>query len=169
MRTLTIAIALTGCLLSAASATAADLGTFKDWSAQSVEEGGALVCFMTSAPKILDPGETARASGTVRISVTHRPQDQTFGTVIVETGFAIMAESYGELDIDGNRYFMAAEPEGYLWAPAENEPDIIDAFKGGKEVVVTVADSEGKPISDIYSLSGFSAALKAITDACPKP
>ena len=83
MRTLTIAIALTGSLLSAASATAADLGTFKDWSAQSVEEGGALVCFMTSAPKILDPGETERASGTVRISVTHRPQDQTFGTVIV--------------------------------------------------------------------------------------
>ena len=91
-------------LLAAGAATAADLGRFGDWFAESHEEGGATVCSMWSTPAKSEGDYQQR--GSVFVFVTHRPAAERVGEVFVETGYDYRKDSEVKVTIGGNRFTL---------------------------------------------------------------
>lgn len=152
---------------AASPALAEDLGTFKDWKAFKSEDQGKAVCFITSEPTQVDQAMASQATARVRASVTNRPADKSFGVVVFEIGFPVSEDTIAELLVEGSKYYMAGDPGGFLWAPPDRIPALIEAMKKGKEVVITFPDKDGVKLSHSYSLSGFTKALDTINLACP--
>lgn len=156
-----------GLVQSAGLAQAEELGTFKDWKAFKSEDQGKAVCFITSEPTQVDQAMASEATGRVRASVTNRPADKTFGIIVFEIGFPVSADTIAELLIEGSKYYMAGDPGGFLWAPSDRMPQLIEAMKKGKEVIISFPNKNGATLGHSYSLSGFTKALETINLACP--
>lgn len=161
---------LTGALLALpASAGAKELGVFKDWAAHQLETDGGTICFMESRPTTLDAKPDGRKPEAVRLTVTHRPAKQVFHAVLFETGYPLDDKVLADIAIDGNLYKMGTDAGGYFYlSELKDELALIDAMKGGSKMTAKGTMPDGTPVSDAYSLSGFTAALKAIDEACPK-
>ena len=158
-------------LLSALAqpAGAKELGTFKDWVAHKLETDGGPFGFMESRPTQLDAKPAGRNADAVRLTVTNRPQKKTFDAVLFETGYPLDDKALADIDIDGNVYKMGTDAGGYFYlSETKDELALIDAMKHGSKMSAKGIASDGTPVTDGYSLSGFTAALKAIDEACPK-
>lgn len=155
--------------LPALPAAAESLGTFKDWTAHELEVEGQTICFMESRPTALAPKPADREAADVRVTITHRPSRSIRHALVFETGYALDPDVLAVITIDGNPYAMGTDAEGYFYVTkTEDERKLIDAMKGGRKLIAKGVMQDGTPIEDAYSLSGFTAAMKAIDQACPE-
>lgn len=154
---------------AALPAAAESLGTFKDWTAHKLEVEGQAICFMESRPTDLAAKPAGRDPQLVRVTITHRPARSIRHALVFETGYAVEAGVLAEIDIDGNPYAMGTDAAGYFYVtkPAD-EQKLIDAMKGGLKLKAKGVTTDGTPVEDLYSLSGFTAAMNAIDKACPE-
>jgi invasion protein IalB len=165
-----LAILFAAALGSASLPAAAEsLGTFKDWTAHRLEVEGQSVCFMESRPTQLAAKPAGRDPALVRVTITHRPARSIRHALVFETGYAIEPGVLAELDIDGNPYAMGTDAAGYFYVTKpEDERKLLDAMKGGLKLTAKGVAADGTPVADLYSLSGFTAAMNAINAACPE-
>jgi len=141
-----------------------ELGTFTDWKAYKGQVSGKTMCFMESRPTKMDRS-VRRDSRAVRATVVNRPADRVRGEIVFTTGFSIAPDVFADVSIDGNPFKMATDPQGLLWLPTENEPDMIAAMRRGL-ILVTEVPAGNRTARDTYSLRGFTAALGAINNNC---
>lgn len=166
-----LAVLALGAALSAPAlpAAAESLGIFKDWSAHKLVVEGQTICFMESRPTALAPKPATREADNVRVTITHRPARSIRHALVFETGYPLDADVLAVITIDGNPYAMGTDVEGYFYVTKpEDERKLLDAMKGGRKLVAKGVMQGGTPIEDTYSLSGFTAAMKAIDAACPQ-
>lgn len=164
----TLAAALLSFAL-AAPAGAAELGVFRDWTAHKLDVEGGAICFMESRPTKTDAKPADRKADGTRVTVTNRPGKKTFNALLFETGYPLDDKVLADISIDGNVYKMGTDAGGYFYvSETKDEMALIDAMRGGNRLIAKGTMPDGTPVSDTYSLSGFTAALKAITEACPK-
>lgn len=157
------------CLALAAPAGAEQLGVFKDWTAHKVDVDGNPICFVESRPASLDAAPSGRDAEDVRVTVTHRPSRGIFSALLFETGYPLDDKVLAEIAIDGDVYYMGSEPNGYFYVTeAKDERRLLDAMKAGLRLEATGTRSDGSTSTDAYSLSGITAALNAIDQACPQ-
>ncbi len=153
----------------AAPADAKELGVFKDWVAHQIDSDAGSICFMETRPSALDAKPASRKAGTTRVTVTHRPQKDIFFALLFETGYPLDDKVLADIDIDGNVYKMGTDAGGYFYlSESKDELALLDAMKHGSKLVAKGTMPDGTPVSDGYSLAGFTAAMKAIDEACPK-
>jgi invasion protein IalB len=151
--------------LAAASAFAAQqtLGSFQDWTAFS-DGSERRICYMGSVPKKKEGSYTVR--GDTYVLATHRPGEKVFGEISVEAGYTYKPGSEVEVNIDGQAFKLFTQG-GNAWAYDEKaDRALIEAMKGGRQMVVKGTSSRGTLTTDTYSLSGFSAAMQTIDKAC---
>jgi len=87
----------------------------------------------------------------------------------IYTGYPYKAGSKVNLVVDGGKTFELYTHEETAWAQNANEDlQIAEAMRSGNAMVITGTSSRGTMTTDRYSLSGFTAAHKAIDAACPK-
>ena len=148
----------------AATAPAADLGSFGAWFAESHSEAGAPVCSMWSTPQQQE-GEYSKR-GAVFLFVTHRPAAGRVGEVFVETGYAYKEKSEVRVVIGGYRFTLLTSGTT-AWALNEtDERKLVAAMRAGATMQVTGTSWRGTETRDTYSLEGFTAAYKSIARAC---
>ena len=151
-------------MVCAAGASGKDFGPFGAWFAESHKEGDAVVCSMWSTPGKQE-GEFSKR-GDVFVFVTHRPASGRVGEVFVETGYEYRKGSEVQVAIGGYRFVLLTSGST-AWALSEtDEPKLVSAMRAGAEMLVTGTSWRGTETRDTYSLSGFSAAHKAISTAC---
>ena len=162
--------ALLVCALVAAAAlpTAAQeikqIGQFGDWWAFAGSESGNKICYTGSKPK-KEEGRYKKRGQTL-ILVTHRPAQKSFDVVNVQAGYVYKPGSDVDLTIDGATFTLFTN-EAYAWArDAETDRAVMLAMKAGRKLVARGTSSRGTQTKDTYSLSGFTAAHKAINKAC---
>ncbi|GAB5468873.1 MAG: invasion associated locus B family protein [Rhodospirillales bacterium] len=143
-----------------------ELGVFRDWVAYEAEAQGQKTCLMVSIPQTMDRRLPTRQTAAVRAVVVHRPAQGVRGEVLIETGFPIATNVQADVTIDQTDFKMATDTPGLLWLPTRYEAAFIAAMRRGITMVTKVA-SGNQTISDTYSLRGFTAALRAIDEACP--
>jgi invasion protein IalB len=151
--------------LAAASAFAAQqtLGSFQDWTAFS-DGSERRICYMGSVPKKKEGSYTVR--GDTYVLATHRPGEKVFSEISVEAGYTYKPGSEVEVNIDGQAFKLFTQG-GNAWAYDEKaDRALIEAMKGGRQMVVKGTSSRGTLTTDTYSLSGFSAAMQTIDKAC---
>ena len=166
-RTTLIALALlAGMGLGGAAANPAveTLGTFQDWSAFAFTERGQRVCFMQSKPTSTLPKGVRR--GPIHTLVTHRPAENATDVVSILMGYPLRPGSEVEVEVDGQRFNLFIDKET-AWAPdAKTDSALSTAFAKGAKATIKGVSARGTNTTDVYSLSGYTAAHQAISKAC---
>jgi len=148
----------------AAAEDAKHLGTFGDWEAYQESEGGRKVCYMGSEPK-KERGKYTKRGDTYML-ITHRPAESSFDVVSVAAGYTYQSGSEVEVRV-GTRTFKLFTDAGHAFAyDTKGDAALVEAMIRGANMVVKGRSSRGTLTTDTYSLTGFTAAHKAVDAAC---
>jgi len=159
-----LALGAIACLSSDALAQRKTIGTFSDWTAFADGSGASRICYVGSVPKKAEGKYTRR--GDTYTLVSHRPGEKVFGEVSVEAGYTYKSDSEVIVDIDGKKFKLFTKG-GNAWARDANaDKAIVAAMKAGRRMIIKGTSSRGTLTTDTYSLSGITAAYKAIDKAC---
>ncbi len=143
------------------------LGTFGKWIAQTYQENGQAVCFMS-----VKPGSTegaVKARGEALFMVTHRPSEQAFDVISVVAGYEYQPDSDVGVTVNGKRFNLFTSG-GRAWArDGTTDQTIVQMMIKGNTAAVRGITSRGGVTTDIFPLAGFTAAHKAISDNCKRP
>jgi invasion protein IalB len=165
---LRLAVITTAFLAAAASAQETTvLGTHGKWIAQTYKENGKPVCFMSVKPDKSEGNYKAR--GDVLFMVTHRPSEKAFDVISVAAGYQYQPDSDAVITSTGKRFSLFTNGERAWARDAKTDKDIVQLLTKSKTMTVKGTSSRGNITTDTYSLSGFSAAYKSISDGCKKP
>ncbi len=151
-----LAGAAAACVASGAAAQAnlTPIDTFKDWNAYTVKEKDGKACYVASQPKDSKPKEAKRAP--IWLLVTHRPYKKVENEVSVYIGYPFKDGSTARVEVDGQPFELFTNSDT-AWSntPADDA-----------KLVVKGVSSRGTETVDQFSLSGFTAAMNAIGEAC---
>ncbi len=143
------------------------LGTFGKWIAQTYKENGQAVCFMSVKPDSSEGNYKAR--GEALFMVTHRPSEQAFDTISVVAGYQYLPDSDAVVNVNGKRFNLFTNGERAWARDAATDKTIVALLIQGNTVTVKGTSSRNNVTTDVFSLAGFTAAHKAISDGCKKP
>lgn len=167
-RPMTRAPTLALALLAAAPALAqqagpTSIGVFQDWQAATLTEGGGKVCYAFTRASRSQPNVANR--GEVVLTVTHRPNSRD--QVAVRAGYTYPsgAEPAGTVEASSGNARLAFFTAGDA-AFVRDRAEAIEAFRRGRALRVQGPGPRGGTVTDTFSLLGFSAAYRAISDAC---
>jgi len=159
-----ILIALSLLLGGAAPAMAQDAGanqTFKDWVVRCVPRDGLPPCDMVQSVFNADTEQRL-----LQMSVAHLGRDDQVGIQIwVPTGVLVSSGVLFEIDgkerVLGALQYTRCEADGCLVEAIVPAND-LKPLRAGRKGAFAVLGSDGQPRVIAVSLSGFSAALKAV-------
>jgi hypothetical protein len=143
---------------------AKQIGTFEDWSAHAEGKGNARTCWIHSKP-VKDEGKYSKR-GRIDVFVSHIPRENIFNQVQFTAGYTFKKGSLTEVAI-GNKKFELFTNGDTAWATdSKDDKAIVSAMRGGAKMIVIGRSSRGTLTKDTYSLTGITAAYKAIGKAC---
>lgn len=152
----------------AEGALAADptsLARHRDWQAYEATEDGKKVCYALTAPQKSEGDYTNR--GPAFVMVTRRPAENVYDDVSAIAGYSYKPGDAPEFRVGSKSY--AAEPvNDVAWPKSGDVRNLVAAMKAGSTLELIGTSSRGTKTRDEFSLLGFTAALEAITQACPK-
>lgn len=141
------------------------LGGYRDWDAfKEIRADGEKTCYMISVPKDTSPKNVRR--GEIYAIITHWPEAQIKSQVNVVVGYPFRDNSTATASVDGRGFKMFTQGERAWSYDDKQDRDMVAAMKRGARMVVKGTSSRGTNTTDVYSLSGFTAAHNAITQAC---
>ncbi len=143
------------------------LGTYGKWIAQTYKENGQSVCFMTVKPEKTEGNYKAR--GDVLFMVTHRPAERAFDVVSVAAGYQYLPDSDAVLTATDKKFNLFTSGERAWARDAQTDKAIVQLLGKSKSMVIKGSSSRNNITTDTFSLNGFAAAHKAISDSCKKP
>ncbi len=136
-------------------------GKYNDWTAATFGSGDAKVCYAFTNVQSTKPAIASR--GKVMLTVSERKGSDH--EVSVTAGYDYPKDAKVKLSV-GNQDFDFYTQKNVAFTSSGK--DAVAAFEAGNTAIVTSPGPKGKiTVTDQFSLSGFSAAYKAISDACP--
>lgn len=166
-RILAALLMLAATALPAAAQGVKSLGTFDDWGAYQLQEGGGKVCYIASQPT-KDQGDYTRR-GDIYAMVAHRPQDNSYDVVSFVAGYTFEKGSEVTVQIDGKPFTLFTHDETAWAKSTQLDKQLVAAMKAGIGMKVRGRSSRGTVTNDTYSLRGFTAAYNTISRACDAP
>lgn len=144
------------------------LGSYNDWDAWRARySDGSVVCFMLSEVEDWSASRKNVRRGDIYTIVSHRPEADVRDEVNVVVGYPFKEGSTATAVIDGSESFeMFTKGDGAWNYDSQADKEMVAAMKKGLKLVVRGTSSRGTRTTDTYSLSGFTAAHNAISDAC---
>lgn len=164
---------LTGALLASTGLAAAQapssIGSFNAWSAYVSNDAGGKTCFAATQPQSSKYSREIARRGDTFFMITSIPSKSIRNEASTIVGFPFRAGSDVTADVDGTKFKMffndaAGETS---WAVPDQEASLIEAMKKGSKLSISSVSSRGTEVTDVYSLSGVTAAINAITKECP--
>ncbi len=140
------------------------LGDFSDWSAFKYEESGNVICFMASEPTKAEGNYSRR--GQVHAMVTHRPGENRSDEVSIQAGYLYQENAPVEVQVGALKVRLFTEGESAWTVDKDTDRQLVQAMIKGSTMVVQGTSSRGTNTMDTYSLSGFTRAYQAISQAC---
>ncbi|WP_421779745.1 invasion associated locus B family protein [Kiloniella litopenaei] len=142
------------------------IGQHKDWTSYSYTENGHKVCFMNSVPKKAEGKYKKR--GDIYLVVSHRAGEKRWDEISIQAGYSYRPDSQVTLSVGKSSYkFFTAGDSAWAYNQ-EDDQKVINAMIKGSKLIVRGVSGRGTKTKDTYSLSGFSAAYRAINQACGK-
>lgn len=144
---------------------ATELGTFNAWTAWKGTDASGEICYISATPRDSQPTNVNRDP--IHFLIIHRKGMGTRNEVQTLIGYPFHATNARvSATIDGRSYPMVAEGSAAWLASTGDEPAFVTAFKAGTSLVVRGTSQRGTDTVDTYSLSGSTAAMNAIDQAC---
>ncbi len=144
------------------------IGTHGKWTAFTYTENKQPVCYMAAKPDRSEGKYTSRDE--VLMLVTHRPGEKAYDVVSVVAGYQYRQDTDALVTVGSQKFELFTVGSDRAWArDAKIDRAITQAMIKGNTAVVRGTSSRGTLTTDTFSLSGFTAAYKAIGDTCKKP
>jgi hypothetical protein len=140
------------------------MGDFKDWSAYSASEGAGAVCFALSKPASVDPSPDGYTQA--YLYLTHRPAENVSNELNLVAGFEFAPDQPATLTVGGKTFDLFTQKDAAWLLDATKNNDLAGAMRAGQSVVVQGTTDKGILVEETFSLSGATAASKAIDAGC---
>ncbi|MCF6302756.1 MAG: invasion associated locus B family protein [Devosiaceae bacterium] len=141
-----------------------NLGTFKFWTAWKGSDSNGVMCFVSSQPQSALPSNVNRDP--IHFLVINRKGLGTRNEAQTIVGYPLAANSTPTVSVDGKGYDMVVEGSAAWLASASDEPGFVAAMKAGSTMIVKARSQRGTDTTDTYSLSGVTAAMEKVSQAC---
>ncbi|HEX3674961.1 MAG TPA: invasion associated locus B family protein [Rhizomicrobium sp.] len=143
------------------------LGTFQNWAAYTSGTGDQKVCYALATPKSSMP---KKKRDKIYFLVSDWPGRHAKGEIEVVPGYKYKDGSEVTLQVGAQKFTLFTKNDGdsgsaWIKDTADDQP-IINAMRGGAQVVVSGVSSRGTTIRDTYSLTGLGDALEKAHGAC---
>jgi hypothetical protein len=166
----TVAAGLLAILMAAPAVGQTRVDAKRDWSIFEAGEGASKVCWIVSQPESTSAtrgGQTVQVNrGDIFLMVAVRPADNVRNEVSFLSGYPFKEGSNVTVAVGSDNYTLFTDGEN-AWTQSGAEDDqITGAFRAGAEARVTGESSRGTTTRDVFSLSGFTAALEAARERC---
>ena len=140
------------------------IGTFKDWAAYSASEGAGAVCFAMSKPSTVDPQPDGYTQA--YLYLTHRPSENVSNELNLVAGFEFAPDQPATLSVGGKSFDLFTQKDAAWLLDAGKSQDLAGAMRAGQSLVIQGTTDKGILVSETFSLSGATAASKAIDSGC---
>jgi hypothetical protein len=155
-------------LLSTATATFAQsvrqLGSFRDWTAYTATEGTDPICFAMARPLEVNP--TPDGLTDAYVYLTHRPTEDARYEFNLVAGFTFAADTPATVSVSGQSFDLFTENDAaWLLDPAQGQ-NLASAIRAGSSLVIDATTDKGIKVQETFSLSGATAASRAIDAEC---
>lgn len=164
-----VATVLAGAPGDASAQSAQNIGVFRDWNAFA-SSGGDKICFAASQPTESRYSQSVSGRDPAFFQVTSVPGQNIRNEASTVVGFTILTTADVTIDVDGTKFrmFLDSSHPDTAWAVPEQEAALIEAMKKGTKMTVVATSSPRQTVvTDTYSLSGITAALNKVAEACP--
>ena len=149
---------------SAAAQSVQVIGTFKDWAAYSASEGAGAVCFAMSKPSTVDPSPDGYTQA--YLYLTHRPSENVSNELNLVAGFEFAPEQPATLTVGGKSFDLFTQKDAAWLLDATQNSTLAGALRSGNSVVIQGTTDKGILVTETFSLSGATAASRAIDSGC---
>lgn len=139
-----------------------------EWSA--VQEIDPVECYAVASPLSQEntrdgqPVEVARSE--TRLFVFFRPGEGVAGQVSFTGGYPFGPDTTVTLEVDGTQFALFTQEEWAWPANPEEDARIVEALRGGSEVVLTGQSGRGTVTRDTFSLQGFASSVEDAQRRC---
>lgn len=152
-----------GANIAAHAADSTVVKRFNDWTVYKAKTKDGTLCFAASTPKDIEPKNVKR--GDIFFYITTWPKFKVREEVSVKLGYPLKAQSTPSITIGAKNFTLYDKGErAYIHSSLEN--NLLAAMRAGSKMVIKGTSKRGTNTTDIYSLSGITAALKATKSAC---
>jgi len=140
------------------------LGDFRSWSSYAASEGAGALCFALSKPTDVSP--TPDGYTQAYLYVTHRPAEKLRNEFNLVAGFNFAPDTPATISVGGTSFELYTENDAaWLKDPAQSD-SLAGIMRAGSSLVVEGTSDKGIKIKQTFSLSGATAAAKAIDGEC---
>ena len=146
------------------------LGKFGEWRAASTSGPQHTKCHVTAKPKkatFVDKKNKNTKRGRTYILVSRRSHCTDPAMVTFGFGYPINEKKDVMAVIERHKFDLLAQGERAWALSDQDEIRLIEAMKGGKELILKATSKRGACTEDTYSLAGFSKAWSRAKVACP--
>ena len=162
-------LVLTALLLAAGAHAAAAqsvrvLGDFRDWSAYATSDSAGQICFVMSKPVAVEPQPDGYSDA--YLYLTHRPGERIRNEFNLIAGYTFSPDSVAVLEVGGARYDLFTSNDAAWLTDTGQSQDLAGSMRAGTTMAIEGTSERGIKIRQTFSLSGVTAASRAIDAEC---
>lgn len=140
------------------------LGDYRDWSAYATKDGPNQICFVISKPTATEPSPDGYTQG--YLYLTHRPGENIRNEFNLVAGYSFAQDTKATLSIGGQSFELFTENDAAWLDDATQTQDVASSMRAGSSLTIEGSSDKGIKIKQTFSLSGVTAASRAIDAAC---
>jgi invasion associated locus B (IalB) protein len=142
------------------------LGQYAEWGAYTASPGGKKVCFAISKPTASQTNPPDRPRNPVYVFISTRLADKVTNEVSIIIGYPFKPGSEASAQIGSTSFALYTQLDGAWIKNAAEEAQMVDAMRGGDNVVVKGESAKGTQTTDTFNLKGVSQALDRMAQEC---
>lgn len=140
------------------------LGDYRDWSSYTANDGGGVICFATTSPQSTQP--IPDDYGDAHIYVTHRLNEGVRAEFNVIAGYEFATDSIAQARVGGRSFELYTQGDAAWLADPSISQDFAGYIRAGSALEIEGTTVDGIKVVQSYSLSGATAAQRAVDGAC---
>jgi hypothetical protein len=151
------ALALPG---TASAQSVSIIGEFRDWSAYSTSDGTGALCFAMAKVKSVEP--TPDGYTQAYLYMTHRTSRNITNEINLVAGFEFAPDQPAILTVGGQEFELFTQKDAAWLLDTSKSDSLAAAIRAGSTLTITSTTSRGIRVEQTFSLSGATAASRAI-------
>lgn len=153
--------------VAAAAAAQSTLGTFERWTAFVSKDSEGKTCLAAAEPIKSLYSQPIKGRDPAVFMVARFPGNDPQNEPSLTIGYEFAENAKAKVGIDGEVEFTMFTEDDLAWVTDDRDAALVDAMRKGTLMVVEGRSKRGTVSKDTYSLAGVTAAVEAITKACP--
>jgi len=142
------------------------LGQYGMWGAYTASPGGKKVCFALAKPSSSETNPPNRPRNPVYMFISTRPAEKVSREVSLVVGYPFKPGTEAAAQIGGTTFALYTQQDGAWIKDATEEAKMVDAMRGGENVVIKGVSAKGTRSTDTFPLKGVSQALDRAGQEC---